>query len=74
MCLSVPGKIVSIDETGLAQVDYSGVMREASNALLPSVSVGDWVIISSKMIMQTVDEKEALKVLALWDETDTLDV
>lgn len=73
MCLSLPGKIVSINESGLAIVDYSGVMREASTALLPSVNLGDWVIISSKMIMQTVDEEEAKKVLALWDETDKVE-
>ncbi len=64
---------MSIDEHGRAQIDYSGVMREASTALLPSVRVGEWVIISSKMIMQTVDEKEALQVLALWDETDKVE-
>lgn len=73
MCLSVPGKVASIDENGLALVDYSGVVREASTALLPSVRVGDWVIISSKMIMQTVDEEEAKKVLALWDEADKVE-
>ena len=72
MCLSVPGKIVSIDKSGLATLDYSGTTRKASNALMPDVKVGDWVLISAKMIVQKVKQEDAEKTLALWDEIDKI--
>lgn len=69
MCLSVPGKIISINNN-IATIDYNGETREAGTALLPKVKTGDYVIVSAKMIMQVIPEQEAKKILAVWDETD----
>ncbi len=69
MCLSIPGKIVSIEDN-VATIDYDGEIRTAGNDLLPAVKVGDWVIVSAKMIMQIIPEDEAKKTLELWDRTD----
>ena len=69
MCLAIPGKIISIDDDQ-AVIDYNGETRTAGTALLPNVAVGEYVIVSAKMIMQKVPEDEAKKTLELWDETD----
>ena len=69
MCLSVPGKIVSIQKD-IATIDYNGEKRTAGTALLPTVKIGDYVIVSAKMIMQTIPEREAKKILSVWDEAD----
>jgi len=71
LCLSIPGRIIKIeDET--ATIDYSGEKRTASTALLKDVTVGDFVIVSAKFVMQKVPEEEAKKTIALWDETDKI--
>ncbi|MBD3208968.1 HypC/HybG/HupF family hydrogenase formation chaperone [Candidatus Woesearchaeota archaeon] len=69
MCLSIPGKITAIDGHR-ATIDYGGEVREAGTALLPDVRVGDYVIVSAKMIMQKVPAAEAKKTLQVWDETN----
>ncbi len=69
MCLSIPGKVISIDGDK-AIIDYSGEKREASLALKKDISVGDFVIVSAKMVMEKVPEDEALKTLEMWDKTD----
>jgi len=71
MCLSIPGRIIAINGDR-AVIDYQGERREASTALLPDVKIGDFVVVSARMIMQRVPEEEAKKILALWDETDGL--
>ncbi len=69
MCLSIPGKVIAIkgDE---AIIDYGGEKRTASTALKKDVAVGDFVIVSAKMIMEKVPEAEALETLRMWDKTE----
>lgn len=69
MCLSVPGKITEIKDD-VAVVDYQGEKREASIILKPDVNIGDYVIVSAKMVMEIIPENEALKILSEWDKTD----
>ena len=45
MCIAFPGKILSINENGMAVVDISGVRREVCIDLLADeVKPGDYVI------------------------------
>jgi hydrogenase expression/formation protein HypC len=64
MCLSVPGKVVEIQET-FARVDLGGLLREVSVDLCPEVGVGDYVLIHAGFAIQRLDEKEALETLEL---------
>ena len=51
-----------------AQVDFGeGVLREV-NVTLVEAKVGDYVLVHAGYAIQTVDEKEALETLALWNE------
>lgn len=69
MCLAIPGKVLRIDGD-IAIIDYNGEFREAGLVMLPDVQVGEFVIVSARMIMQRVPAKEAEAMLAMWDETD----
>jgi hydrogenase expression/formation protein HypC len=68
MCLGIPGKILSIAPTGLAEVDFSGVRREVSLMLCPEVEVGDYVLVHVGFAIQRLAPDEALETLKLLDE------
>ena len=69
MCIAFPGKILSIDENGLAVVDISGVQREVCIYLLSEeVRPGDYVISHAGYAIQRIDEEAAEENLALLKE------
>jgi hydrogenase expression/formation protein HypC len=70
MCLSVPGKVVEI-QNNMAKVEVGGVLRDVSMDVCPDVVVGDYVLIHTGFAIQKLDEKEALDTLALLREIVT---
>ena len=58
MCLSIPGKIISI-EGGIADIDIAGNVYKAGTQLMEEVEVGDLVLIHSGFIIQKLSEEEA---------------
>ena len=64
MCLSVPGKVVEI-QNNMAKVEVGGVLRDVSMDVCPDVAVGDYVLIHTGFAIQKLDEKEALETLDL---------
>jgi hydrogenase expression/formation protein HypC len=64
MCLSVPGKVVEIQDN-MAKVEVGGVIREVSMDVCPEVLVGEYVLIHTGFAIQKLDEKEALETLDL---------
>ena len=67
MCLAVPMKVVAIDGS-VAQVEESGVRREARVDLLEDLAVGDYVIVHAGIAIQRLDEAEAEETLKLLRE------
>ena len=68
MCLGVPGKIIEIyQKEGLrmAQVDFSGVKREACIEHVPEAEVGDYAIIHVGFAISLLSEEEAQDTLDL---------
>lgn len=67
MCLAVPGKIISIKESGdpvtgrLAVVDFQGSRLEASLAMTPEASEGDWVLVHAGFTLTVLDEQDAME-------------
>lgn len=65
MCLAVPGKIVTVrdaaeGETGrVGVVDFQGSQVEASLAMTPDASAGDWVLVHAGFAITQLDEAEA---------------
>ncbi|NCO01521.1 MAG: HypC/HybG/HupF family hydrogenase formation chaperone [Epsilonproteobacteria bacterium] len=71
MCLSIPSKVVKIDqEQNVATVDTMGVQREASLDLMSEgdVKVGDYVLLHIGFIMNKIDEEDALLSLETYRE------
>jgi hydrogenase expression/formation protein HypC len=55
-------------EGSKAQVDFGeGVLREV-NVTLVEAKVGDYVLVHAGYAIQTMDEKDALETLSLWNE------
>ncbi|HYD51722.1 MAG TPA: HypC/HybG/HupF family hydrogenase formation chaperone [Gemmatimonadaceae bacterium] len=63
MCLGIPGRIVSRDDSGplpMGTVDFGGVRRAACLAYVADeVTVGDFVIVHVGFAISRVDEEEA---------------
>lgn len=62
MCLAVPGKVLSIDENQIANVDFGGVKRPV-NVSLVEVEVGGYVIVHAGYAIQVLSEEDALQSL-----------
>ncbi len=70
MCLSIPSKVVEIDqETNIATVDTMGVQRKASLDLVgDDVQIGDYVLLHIGFIMEKIDEEYAKESIKLYQE------
>ena len=76
MCLSIPGKVVSIDETipelKMGKVNFGGVVKEVCLQWLNDVKVGDYVLVHVGFALSKVDEKEALSTIEMLREMGDL--
>lgn len=69
MCLSIPSKVISIDENNFATVDTMGVRRGVSLDLIAEpVSVGDYVLIHVGFAMEKIDTQYALESLKIYEQ------
>jgi len=72
MCLAVPGKIVSIDESNpelkMAKVNFSGVSKDVCIQWLDDVNIGDYVLVHVGFALNKVDEKDAEETLRILRE------
>jgi hydrogenase expression/formation protein HypC len=69
MCLAVPGKIISIDETKpelkMAKVDFGGITKDVCIQWLDDVKIGEYVLVHVGFALNKIDEKEAVKTLKI---------
>ena len=69
MCLAVPGKVISIDESDsdikMAKVSFSGVTKDICVQWLPDVKIGDYVLVHVGFALNTIDEKDAEETLKM---------
>ncbi len=71
MCLSLPGKIISIDDTSelrMAEVDFGGVKREVCVEWVPEANVGDYVLAHVGTALTVLDETSALESITALNE------
>ena len=67
MCLGVPGKIISINDTrGMALI--GGIQREVFLQLVPEVKLGEYVLVHAGCALAIIDEVEAESTLCLLKE------
>lgn len=75
MCLAVPGKIVSIDESAalrMAKVNFGGVGKDVCLEWLPDAKIGDYVLVHVGFALSKIDEKEAEETLRMLTEMGEL--
>lgn len=68
MCLAIPARIEQILDDSNGIVDFGGVRRPVSLALVDDVAVGDYVIVHVGFALQKLDVEEAERTLALFAE------
>jgi len=72
MCLAVPGRVVEISDDDTALVDFSGVRKSVSLALVDGVVVEDYVLVHVGYALQRIDPEEAERTLQLFAEIEQL--
>ena len=77
MCLAVPGKIVSIDESNpelkMAKVNFGGVNKEICIQWLPDVKVGEYILAHVGFALNKVDEKDAEETIRILRDMGDID-
>ena len=78
MCLAIPGKLVSIEDSTdvlfkSGKVSFDGVIREVNLAAVPEAKVGQYVLGHVGMALNVLDEEEALKTLEYFKELGELE-
>lgn len=66
MCLAVPGKIISLDDTGsmrIAKVDFAGVITDVCVEWLPEATLGDYVLTHAGLAITLLSEEDAVESL-----------
>lgn len=75
MCLAVPGKIISIDESSdlrTGKVSFGGILKEVSLIYVPEAKVNDYVIVHVGFAISRLNEDEALKTFNYLNEINEL--
>lgn len=76
MCLAIPGKILSVEDLGVARagrVQFAGVVRHVRLDFVPEVSPGDYVMVHVGFAISKVDEAEAQRSYQLLSEMGLLE-
>jgi hydrogenase expression/formation protein HypC len=78
MCLAVPGRVISIDESNpelrMARVDFSGITKEVCIQWLPETRIGDYILAHVGMALNILDEEEARETLDLLRELGEFEI
>jgi hydrogenase expression/formation protein HypC len=67
MCLAVPGKVISIDDSGalrMGVVDFGGVEMDICMEFLPEAGAGDYVLAHVGTALTLLSEEDAKETLA----------
>jgi hydrogenase expression/formation protein HypC len=75
MCLAIPGKVVSIEQSDglrVGRIEFGGIVRQASLDFVPQAQVGDYVMVHVGFAISRVDAEEAERTYQLLEETGVL--
>jgi hydrogenase expression/formation protein HypC len=76
MCLSVPGRVVSVDRDDdvlMGKVQFGAVAKRVCLEHVPDVQPGEYVLVHVGFALSRIDEAEARRVFELLDELGQLD-
>jgi len=68
MCYAIPGRVVAIDDAGVATISYFGELRKARNEL-EGLEPGHFVYAQGGFVIERLQEAAAQEVLSVWKES-----
>jgi hydrogenase expression/formation protein HypC len=68
MCLAIPVRVAELLANDMAIAEVGGVRKEISLQLVDGVQPGDYVILHVGYAISRLDQTEALKTLALFEQ------
>ena len=75
MCLSVPGKVLEINDEErvvMGRVDFSGVTKRVCLHYVPDIKVGEYALVHVGFAIGKINEEEAAKSRKLIKELEHL--
>ena len=63
MCLAVPAKVLTVEDTDTALCDFNGVQKDVNISLINDPKHGDWVIVHVGFALNRIDAEQAQKTL-----------
>lgn len=76
MCLAIPGKVVSIENSNgmrLGRIEFGGIVRQASLDFVPEAEVGDYVMVHVGFAISRVDAAEAQRTYELLQQISDIE-
>jgi len=76
MCLAIPGKILSKQTIGgadVGQVQFGGITRQTHLGFVPEAEVGDFVMVHVGFAISRVDAAEAERTYRILEEMGALE-
>ena len=70
MCLSIPAKVLSVEDDDMAKVSVRGVETQVSLQLVEDIKPGDFVLVHTGFALQKLSEEEAEESLRILRELD----
>ena len=67
MCLALPMKIKEIDKE-FAKAESAGLLRKVNIQMLPSIKIGDYVLVHAGFAIEKLDPQKARETLRMLDE------
>lgn len=64
MCLTIPGKVIEINDKEI-KIDYISEKRKVNVSMVEDLQVGDYVVVSNKIIISKIPKERAKKFLDL---------
>ena len=73
MCLAIPGKILSINQTTerllrTAVVSFGGIKKDINIIMVPEAKIDDYVLVHVGVAISVIDEIEAKKTLSYLED------
>ncbi len=76
MCLGIPGKVVKTfreHDVLMGKVDFSGIVKQVCLEHVPTVEIGQYVLVHVGFALSQIDEKEAQRVFDFLAQMDQLE-
>jgi hydrogenase expression/formation protein HypC len=67
MCIAIPAKVVDV-KGDIGKVDFGGGLEKDVNLMLVDVKPGDYVIVHAGCAIEVLEEEDALRTIAMFQE------